>query len=125
MSGQHTPGPWQSGFDDLEGVVSVASVGMVGDGNVVCLPPRCGMEASYARWPANARLIAAAPDLYEALALFEKQWNACGPNSDFGRHFQRVRDVAVKALAKADPEHWTNKSARASDILAAAPGERA
>ena len=36
--------------------------------------------------------------LRAALALFLKQWNACGPNSDFGRYFRNVRDVAEKAL---------------------------
>lgn len=33
-----------------------------------------------------------------ALELFVKQWNACGPNSDFGRHFSNVRDAARDAL---------------------------
>lgn len=33
-----------------------------------------------------------------ALELFMKQWNACGPNSDFGRHFSNVRDAAQEAL---------------------------
>ena len=43
-------------------------------------------------------------DLYEALTLFIKQWNACGPNSDFGRYFSNVRDAANAALAKASGE---------------------
>jgi hypothetical protein len=34
------------------------------------------------------------------LTLFERQWNACGPNSDFGRHFQNVRDAVVPMRAK-------------------------
>lgn len=33
-----------------------------------------------------------------ALQLFVKQWNACGPNSDFGRYFQNVKDAADKVL---------------------------
>ena len=60
----HTPGPWQNGTDDLEGVVSL---GARDDGNVVCLPPSDMMELSLSRWDANARLIASAPDLLEAL----------------------------------------------------------
>lgn len=34
----------------------------------------------------------------DALKLFVKQWNACGPNSDFGRHFANVRAAAIAAL---------------------------
>ena len=36
-----------------------------------------------------------------ALQLFVTQWNACGPNSEFGRYFQNVRDAAVAALSSA------------------------
>lgn len=35
-----------------------------------------------------------------ALILFLSQCNACGPNSDFGRYFQNVRDAALSALAE-------------------------
>ena len=52
-----TPGPWQNGIDDLEGIVSLAPTD---DGNVVCLPPDDRMELSFAKWPANAAFIAAA-----------------------------------------------------------------
>jgi len=41
-----------------------------------------------------------APPVVEALQQFVRQWNACGPNSDFGRYFQKIRDGAVDALAK-------------------------
>lgn len=50
-----TPGPWQNGFDDLEGIVSL---GAVDDGNVVCLPPLEMMEQSASYWDANALHIA-------------------------------------------------------------------
>lgn len=43
-------------------------------------------------------------DLVAALRLFEAQWNACGPNSDFGRYFSNVRDAARNALAKAEAQ---------------------
>ena len=45
-------------------------------------------------------IIAERNELEAALRLFVEQWNACGPNSDFGRYFANVRDVAVAALAK-------------------------
>ena len=37
-------------------------------------------------------------ELEAVLNLFVKQWNACGPNSDFGRYFSNVRDAAKAAL---------------------------
>jgi oligoribonuclease (3'-5' exoribonuclease) len=37
-------------------------------------------------------------EMRAALTLFLKQWNACGPNSDFGRYFSNVRDAAKKAI---------------------------
>ena len=40
--------------------------------------------------------------LRAALELFLKQWNACGPNSDFGRYFANVRVAAEEALRGAD-----------------------
>ena len=40
-------------------------------------------------------------ELEAALHLFVKQWNACGPNSDFGRYFSNVRDAANAALSQA------------------------
>jgi hypothetical protein len=34
------------------------------------------------------------------LLLFLRQWDACGPNSEFGRYFGNVRDAAVSALGR-------------------------
>jgi len=45
----------------------------------------------------DARLMVAAKEMEKALHLFISQWNACGPNSDFGRHFSNVRDAALAA----------------------------
>jgi hypothetical protein len=47
------------------------------------------------------RLRAVNAALLEALELFAKQWNACGPNSDFGRYFGNVRIAAEAAIAHA------------------------
>ncbi len=61
MSGvKHTPGPWEHWGD----LVSVAEP-QIGAGNIICVEPPT--ERSAANWPANARLIAAAPDLLGAL----------------------------------------------------------
>lgn len=50
---------------------------------------------------AQAGIDASRAELLTALETFVKQWNACGPNSDFGRHFKNVRDAAVSAIAQA------------------------
>lgn len=36
--------------------------------------------------------------LERAVSLFVKQWNACGPNGDFGRYFQNVKDAVDAAI---------------------------
>jgi len=50
------------------------------------------------------RLRASNKALLDALQLFAKQWNACGPNSDFGRYFGNVRIAAEAAIAHAKSE---------------------
>jgi hypothetical protein len=92
----HTPGPWayrQSHSDtcDLEVLDS--------DGNVVA--------GEYGvREQANARLIAAAPELYEALSKIEKRLFAFGHvQTNLDRHdVASMLDVARGALAKARGE---------------------
>jgi hypothetical protein len=45
-------------------------------------------------------------ELSGALKMFVAQWNACGPNSDFGRYFQNVKnaaDLALKNQMRIDP----------------------
>jgi len=66
MSGAHTPGPWE--FRDLPNGWAIVAVGGVFPDNAIC-----GEESDYdPLWsqeptPEDARLIAAAPDLLEAL----------------------------------------------------------
>lgn len=96
-SGEHTPGPWMNGFDNLEGVFSL---GATDSGNVVCLPPIELMELSYERWPANARLIAAAPDLLGALRKIDAQVSH-GHLGDWSIALGEIRKIARAAIAKA------------------------
>lgn len=66
---KHTPGPWffeGSHFWSEHGWIASSAQPDDG-GDIVCNPPDADADASLARWPANARLIAAAPDLLEAL----------------------------------------------------------
>jgi hypothetical protein len=58
------------------------------------------------------RQIVVIADLLAALELFTRQWNACGPNSDFGRYFSNVRVAAEAAVARARGETFTTGQAR-------------
>jgi hypothetical protein len=87
---KHTPGPW-SLKDDLiygpDGITIVSADGLMENYG----PPDRSMEENYA----NARLIAAAPELLEALkGLFKN-------NQDIDAYLQ-AKDKAVQAIAKAE-----------------------
>jgi flavin-dependent dehydrogenase len=60
----HTPGPWEP-FDESDKYPRVYSRAPELVGDVVCLAPTM-LDESMSYWKANARLIAAAPDLLDA-----------------------------------------------------------
>ena len=60
---QHAPGPWRVGE---HGDMVAAGRDCVDGGDIVCMYPQLH-DASMRYWKANARLIAAAPDLLAAL----------------------------------------------------------
>lgn len=99
----HTPGPW-----------TTIVAGVLGDQHLVCvdkpgrLDPVCVMEHAHPKAEANACLIAAAPDLLEALRAIEDQSVFNQPryaeDSDtdyFLRCFGAVKNRARAAIAKA------------------------
>ena len=63
-----TPGPWfvNDGSPASQWIATSAEIEDGGD--VICNPPFADEEASLARWPANARLIASAPALAARVA---------------------------------------------------------
>src|SRR5690242_14169548 len=64
-----TPGPWEYCYDGS----STWSVGQAADPQE--MPPYvCIMDRNDRRAQANARLIAAAPDMYEALKFVRRLW---------------------------------------------------
>jgi hypothetical protein len=84
VSAGFTPGPWEPRGLSVYADQRVASVGFVA---------RASREEDVAESQANARLIAAAPELYEALS----EWlEAVGPEAVF-----RARRKATAALTKA------------------------
>jgi hypothetical protein len=100
----HSPGPWRAidhgptrdGADERIGIESTD----LGSGFIrVCTLSRIRNGQALR---ANARLVAAAPDLYEALRAampwFDMMWPPEGPTSDK----VRVREMCRAALAKAE-----------------------
>ena len=68
MTTKHTPGPWYVGSGTYEGR-NIYSTASVTDGEGFTYQPvvATAEDDEVACWDANARLIAAAPDLLEAL----------------------------------------------------------
>jgi hypothetical protein len=80
-----TPGPWMAAASPSS-VVGWPVVRQ-GVGRSICsisyLPKDAAPEV-YAESEANARLIAAAPDMFEALEIIWREWSLrCDPNADF------------------------------------------
>lgn len=82
MSGQHTPGPWIAEGSEMNATVWVRGP----DGKRVCSVKRCETDFD------NARLIAAAPDLYLALKALLAESN----------NMTAAGDMARAALRKAE-----------------------
>lgn len=68
METKHTPGPWIN-----ETYSVVASNTPVDGGDIICEAPLI-FDDSMRRWQANARLIAAAPELLDALKAIRDGW---------------------------------------------------
>ena len=70
MTTKHTPGPWYVGSGTYEGR-NIYSTASVTDGEGFTYQPvvATAEDNEVACWDANARLIAAAPDLLEALQM--------------------------------------------------------
>jgi len=89
---RHTPERWQAEVDGVSTDEHIA-------GNIVCEAPEEYAD-SMAFWPANARLIAAAPGMLEALEAAEKlyQRGLLFTDSD---EIARVHELRRAAIARA------------------------
>jgi hypothetical protein len=119
VSGQHTPGPWEyvPATEHHGPYVTSAFGSTICDCYTMTRPDALSVRNGGPSKPVaflaemadpNAHLIAAAPDLYEALDTVMREFF---PHATLGEYPELA--AARAALAKA----------RASDILAAAPGE--
>ena len=103
---KHTPGPWRTKREGFSTVYVEARI----DGGLIQEVAACGpTDAGLEQQEANARLIAAAPELLEAAKLvlewYEAEDNHSG--TDFYQRMQMCRDSedAVRAaIAKATGE---------------------
>lgn len=92
MEAKHTPGPWKAyRFSDKGGVARIAIVGAQPSSLIVA--KTCAAEGED---EANARLIAAAPELLEALrGLLQAE------SPDYVQSWGIAREQALAAVAKA------------------------
>lgn len=86
----HTPGPWSVDLSNRNSVT-------VRDNNY----PVAEMWLSDGRHHANARLIAAAPELLEALQLLDQAHNGPWDGAEQERYIAIANDKARAAIAKA------------------------
>lgn len=95
MTSKHTPGPWKHRHTPLRGIAN----------DVYCVDWSEDQEevAEVVHGEANARLIAAAPDLLEALQVLDALWceNESG-GLDFSLAIDRARAAIAKATGDAD-----------------------
>lgn len=97
MSNKHTPGPWAMP-DSGQGRIS--KVGANGGWDGLIATADCGDFArSRSEGLANALLIAAAPELLEALQRFVKVMDESYDYPDTSGELQRLREAANEARA--------------------------
>ncbi len=103
----HTPGPWKAVALDTGARIQSDEtnfkgrpVAWVGPNDTIQLPGGKVMERMDAEAKANARLIAAAPDLLEALRNILEIGKRDTSNPKYDGYFEAARAVLAKAGAK-------------------------
>lgn len=84
-----TPGPWK--VDVTQPYFETPNMIKAGSFEILLTVPGCGEE--HTTWEANAHLIAAAPEMYEALKAIE----SCLAPADNDSAAQKVRAAIAKA----------------------------
>lgn len=92
-----TPGPWYLDTEDLENQTIAAVKTPKDGGDIICEMP-AAYEFSMKRWPANARLIAAAPEMYEVLEMVYREFYDTDNNTWFEINvLKQVQQTLAKA----------------------------
>lgn len=93
---KHTPGPWDTHFSGY----GIAIVDHVDGGSIAAVWPESLLNKSLPM-EANSRLIAAAPDLLEALILLEAEMVLSGNAGSTGYGWKPAIEKTRAAIAKA------------------------
>lgn len=85
---QFTPGEWHL---EADYIITKTSI----EGNVICQAPEIGCEESLKFWPANAALIAAAPELLQSCQemlkhILETDFDVCGTPETLIEKWERI-----------------------------------
>jgi len=95
MNTQHTPGPWQTDRNNVH-AAQIATIHGCTNSDWVEIWSPAAFAASEETQEANARLIAAAPELLEAL---DRIADMCAAPPNFSD--KTIQDIACAAIAKA------------------------
>jgi hypothetical protein len=97
MTSKHTPGPWEQ-CDEFGPITHGTCAKAVNDNFLVA---SCTGYYGREQAQANARLIAAAPDLLEALTKLHEELLALHISGDVGRSLEDLLTIAPPNIAKA------------------------
>ena len=107
MSTQHTPGPWHLGSGNGEGSIYAENDRMRLETGGTTLYPVCDIQTGWntEEDQANARLIAAAPQMLAALrAALEARGDSSAARDAAGTDGAQLRDQIAEAIASATGE---------------------
>jgi len=101
MNTKHTPGPWNSASLNQDSDHMEVFAG-ISDGDQIAVVKGYGLATGkYHEAIANARLIAAAPDLLEALMNLTQWAKVAGCGREEGSILDQNINAAIAAIAKA------------------------
>ena len=99
MKTKHTPGPWVVVGEPNQYLVGSPCHEETGNRRIVC---RVSGQLSVQSEEANARLIAAAPSMLEALRVIAEWDPAASPSEPGGMSIMDAIDIAQAAIRKAE-----------------------
>ena len=113
----HTPGPWVVAGDSIHDRETKYESDGARTGDTACRIATTEIMARQGEQEANARLIAAAPDMLEALEEVMGELDVeglpcplCGRNLTIGHRHNCLWHVVASAIRKARGEEWRAKS---------------